>query len=259
MSDHNIYQRINKVMATVEYVKKDALIDGKYKAVTHDQVVSVLRKAMVEQGIVVRISQLKGKYVQFRDLSVERKMHLYVGRYAIDFVNMDAPEDLVRAVVEGHANDNGDKAPGKAMSYAVKYAMLKTFSLETGESDESRSYEAPAFTELQQDEFNTILDKENALDYAVFTRKVGPDVMLGLQKTFPSGKISQMKALCKKLEAAGWDVLREYAQQIRVATDKDDVVGLAQITSELEPDEKRVLAGILRPEDITALKSAQEI
>jgi len=138
MSDRNIYQRINAVMKAVEYVQKDSVIDNKYAAVSHDMVVAVLRKAMVENGLVVRPVQLKGKYVQMRDLEKEIKMHLYVGRYQVDFVNVDHPEDYCRTVVEGHANDNGDKAPGKAMSYAVKYAMLKTFSLETGESDESR-------------------------------------------------------------------------------------------------------------------------
>ena len=40
--------------------------------------------------------------------------------------------------VEAHASDNGDKAPGKALSYATKSAILKTLSLETGENDESR-------------------------------------------------------------------------------------------------------------------------
>lgn len=37
--------------------------------------------------------------------------------------------------------DNADKAPGKALSYAKKYAMLKLFEIETGENDESRYYD----------------------------------------------------------------------------------------------------------------------
>jgi hypothetical protein len=36
----------------------------------------------------------------------------------------------------GYGIDNQDKGPGKAMSYAVKYAMLKTFCLETGDDPE---------------------------------------------------------------------------------------------------------------------------
>ena len=50
----NIYQRINNVMKTVEYVKKDSSVSGMgggYKAVSHDQVVSVARKALVDNGV----------------------------------------------------------------------------------------------------------------------------------------------------------------------------------------------------------------
>ena len=134
----NVYQRINEVMRAVEYVQKDTTVGNSYKAVSHDMVVAVLRRPMIENGIVVRTEQLDGGYVQMRDANAGIKMHLYRGTYQVDFVNIDDKDDYCRTVVEGHANDTGDKSPGKAMSYAVKYAMLKTFSLETGESDESR-------------------------------------------------------------------------------------------------------------------------
>ena len=136
----NIYQRINAVMKAVEYVQKDISVSGggTYKAVSHDMVVAVLRREMVVNGIVVRVEQLLGDYIQMRNKDQGISMHLYQGKYQIDFVNIEEPDQFCRTVVEGHATDTGDKAPGKAMSYAVKYAMLKTFSLETGENDESR-------------------------------------------------------------------------------------------------------------------------
>jgi hypothetical protein len=207
----------------------------------------------------VRPVQLKGKYVQLRDKDNGIPLHLYQGRYQVDFVNIESPEDYCRTVIEGHACDTDDKSPGKAISYAVKYAMLKTFSLETGEDDESRGYEAPAFTDIQEAEFNRILDADNALQYAVFSRKVGPEVMKGLQKTFPDGKISQNKALCKRLDKEGWDILRDYATQIKESVDREDNHGLMQLVGELSDDEKRVLAGILRPEDITAINKAKDL
>ena len=98
-----------------------------------------------------------------------------------------------------------------------------------------------------------------SLKYAVFSRTVGPDVMAALQKTFPSGTISQKKALCKNLDKEGWNILRDYATQTAEAVDKDDNNYLVQLSLELEPDEKRVLAGILRPQDITAINLAKEI
>lgn len=140
----NIYQRINKVMQEVEYVQKDSSVSGVgggYKAVSHDQVVSVIRKSMVKNGIVVFPNQKNGEFLQMRDVNAMPqpiKMGLYSGDYEFTFVNIDDPKDVFVASVQAHANDNGDKAPGKSLSYATKSVYLKVFSLETGESDESR-------------------------------------------------------------------------------------------------------------------------
>ena len=57
----------------------------------------------------------------------------------IDGTHADSSDlNKMEAVIEAHAEDQGDKAPGKAMSYAVKYFILKTFNIETGEDEESR-------------------------------------------------------------------------------------------------------------------------
>lgn len=147
MSDMNIYQRINAVMKAVGYIKKDAKVQG-YSAVTHDMVTASLRNHLIEQGIVVRVEQVSGRIVEPRNPEKGVKMHLYQADYVVSLVNMDNPEDVVSIRVQSHANDNGDKAPGKAMSYATKTALLKVFSLETGESDESRIPEDEDISEI---------------------------------------------------------------------------------------------------------------
>jgi len=131
-------------MKAVQYVQKDSSISGggaNYKAVSHDQVVSVIRKELVNNGIVIFPNQVSGEFLIKRDLAATPpvKMGLYSGTYEIHFVNIDNGEDRVISTIHSHANDNGDKAPGKAASYATKTAMLKVFSLETGENDESRA------------------------------------------------------------------------------------------------------------------------
>jgi len=146
MSELNIYQRINAVMQAVEYVQKDATVDTgggrSYRAVSHDMVLAVLRQSMVANGIVTRVEQLSDALIQMRGPDPKAKdqysQYFYSANYAIYFVNIDQPLDFVRLTINAHAQDSGDKAPGKAVSYAVKYAMLKTFGLETGENDEGR-------------------------------------------------------------------------------------------------------------------------
>lgn len=137
----NVYQRINAVMKDVTYVQKDKVVDGggsKYRAVTHDKVVSVLRAAMVENGLTVEVTQTAGRMLVMRD-GVNVKMSLYEGEYSVSIVNVENPTERVTVAIHAHAQDNGDKAPGKAMTYATKMALLKTFTLETGEDDESRA------------------------------------------------------------------------------------------------------------------------
>lgn len=141
----NIYQRINAVMKEVQYIKKDGQVSGggaSYKAVTHDQVVSAVRSSMVKHGIVIEPKQISGEFLVMRDVNATPqpiKMGLYSGSYEINFVNIDDPKDRTIVSVQAHASDNGDKAPGKAMTYAVKTAVVKQFYFETGENDESRA------------------------------------------------------------------------------------------------------------------------
>lgn len=140
----NIYQRINAVMQEVEYVQKDRAVSGggqNYKAVTHDQVVSVARKSLVKHGVMIAPNQIGGEFLVMRNINATPqpiKMGLYSGWYEIAFINIDDGLDRIIVKIEAHAQDNGDKATGKALTYATKAAILKVLCLETGENDESR-------------------------------------------------------------------------------------------------------------------------
>ncbi|MFW0778394.1 MAG: ERF family protein [Rickettsiales bacterium] len=158
----NIYQRINLIMKEVEYVKKDASVQG-YKAVTHDQVTSVVRGPMVKHGVVLRLEQTASEIIERRDPEKGIKMHLYGGTYNAHFVNIENPQDVATVTISAHAADNGDKAPGKCASYATKYAMLKMFCLETGEDDESRSELRDMISDNQQNELASLIDGDNRL------------------------------------------------------------------------------------------------
>ncbi len=137
----NIYQRINEIRKKVAYVQKDKKGDGQgYMAVTHDAVTALLREQMVVQGVIVSPSLVEARTVQDTQMATGKGIPIirYEATYDVAFVNCDEPTDRVVLKIEAHALDQGDKAPGKAISYATKYAMLKLFSIETGEDDEQR-------------------------------------------------------------------------------------------------------------------------
>ena len=137
----NIYQRINAVMQAVAYVKKDKEITGagNYMAVTHDMVTAMVRPHFVKNGVVIVPRLTSGKTVETgRTTKSGTPIIRYEATFDVSFVNMDDPADVIVVPMPAHAEDSGDKAPGKAVSYATKYAILKLLEIETGENDESR-------------------------------------------------------------------------------------------------------------------------
>ena len=134
----NIHQRIAGVRKKVVYLKKDKKVES-YWAVTHDGVTAEVRPFLIDLGINMVVRQTSGEIQDTgKATSKGTPITRYVAFYEIDFVNIDDPDDRETTSVGSIAEDHGDKAPGKCLSYAVKAIMLKTFNIETGESDESR-------------------------------------------------------------------------------------------------------------------------
>lgn len=269
MSELNIYQRINAVMQAVEYVQKDATVETgggrSYKAVSHDMVLAVLRQSMVANGIVTRVEQLSDALIQMRGPDPKEKdqysQYFYSANYAIYFVNIDQPLDFVRLTINAHAQDSGDKAPGKAVSYAVKYAMLKTFGLETGENDESRNAEFQPFTDIQRDEFHGFIEANNdPMGFLIFTKTIGDDVYGALQRTFEPGKIVAGKNVAGGLIKQAIAMVDEAAVLVEEYVNQNDTDGLIQIISEFaHPVQRKMLGAKLKPEHIHALKQIKEL
>ena len=199
IAPQNIYQRLNKIREAVSYIQKDASVQG-YKAISHDMVTSEVRPHLIEHGVVVVPRQT---YSELKDTgkttSNDTPITVYIASYDIDFVNIDEPEDRVTISVSSIAEDQGDKGPGKAISYATKYAMLKLFSIETGESDESRQDQKPEY--ISQDQIIEITDmiEELKIDKTKFLEYLK---VKSIDK-IPTNKYAAAKAaLNKKKESA---------------------------------------------------------
>lgn len=134
----NIYQRINEVRKAIDKVAKDKKVES-YMAVTHDQVTALTREHLVTHGIVIVPKLLSERTVLTGTLtSRETPFIRYEAIYQFDVVNADDPKDAFAAVIGAHAIDHGDKAPGKALSYAKKALVLKLLELESVSDEEGR-------------------------------------------------------------------------------------------------------------------------
>jgi hypothetical protein len=161
----NLYQRINAIRGEVPNLSKDLEIDGKYRAVSHDQVTDVIRPLLVKYG-VLSIPSLKETSAHETNVkySSGRQLIQYRSTWTVRFVNVDKWAENFEIVVEGHADEAGDKAPGKMASYAVKYAYTKMFAMAAGEAEESRLLDE-ALEDMTLDDAPKL--RERLLAYAV--------------------------------------------------------------------------------------------
>ena len=147
----NIYQKIIKVMESVEYLKKDDTVgsgNNQYKAISDEKVKVSIRNQMIANKLVMfrvsvdteTISREYEQYNDFKKITESKIQHFCKVKSTYKIVNAENPEESIEIQSIGHGVDPQDKAAGKAMTYASKYAMLDTFIIPTGEdSDKTHS------------------------------------------------------------------------------------------------------------------------
>lgn len=160
----NIYQRINEVRKKISYVRKDKEVRGSgYMAVTHDAVTALTREAFIEQGILIVPSLVSSRTVDTGTVTKSGTPFIRMEAvYSFDVVNADEPSDRFNLNIEAHALDQGDKAPGKALSYAKKYCVLKLLEIESGEDEEGRAeqHKAKAAKSVAADAWEGMTEKQ---------------------------------------------------------------------------------------------------
>ncbi|KKK63605.1 hypothetical protein LCGC14_2992590, partial [marine sediment metagenome] len=209
----NLFQRISAIRAEVTAVAKEANVDNKYRAVTHDDVTRMLRPLMVKHGVVSFLSLASSEMVDTGvDWKNRRCMQLR-SIFIVTYVNVEDSCERFEVRVEAHADDAGDKAPGKVASYAQKYADLKTFAVPTGEDDEQRISEdkiTVAANPLTEEQLADLWSKADELfgDDAL-------DILAGLAK-----KIFGLDAYAK-IESKHFETAISWLEKKRAKMDKD--------------------------------------
>jgi hypothetical protein len=118
-----LLQRLSWVQSKVDYIQKEKKPGMRYSIVSHDAVTAKVRPLMVEAGVLYY-----PMHIDMRQVGNRTEMSM-----GIRFVNVDDAKDYIEVATAGYGIDDQDKGPGKAISYAVKYALLKTLGLESGD------------------------------------------------------------------------------------------------------------------------------
>jgi hypothetical protein len=130
----NLRQKLAEVRRRIGYVQKRGHNElFNYSYVTAADIAGSIGDLLSELGVVV-IPRLENiSYETAASRGEATRMARVVMAYT--FADVDSREQLV-AKVAGQGLDPGDKAPYKAMTGALKYALLQSFLLATGDDPE---------------------------------------------------------------------------------------------------------------------------
>ena len=144
----NIFEKMLKATDEINRVAKNLSVgigQNQYKAVGEADVLAAVKPVEVAIGIYSYPLSRKiiesnvyttSKSYKDRDGKEETKeTNTFFIRLETTyrFVNTEKPEEFVDVTTYGDGADTQDKAPGKAMTYSDKYALLKAYKIETGE------------------------------------------------------------------------------------------------------------------------------
>jgi len=185
----NIYEKLLDVMQEVRYIEKEKkTVNNQYRFVSHDAVTAATSEAFIKHKVyakprivkseITTIEVERPKWINKVETLIKETNFVCSVEVEYDFINVENPSDKICGVNGlGQGIDSQDKACGKAISYACKYALLKALGIETGDDPEKdvnfnvasqpkNKPVAKALAESADAEMKETLDKKNEQDFA---------------------------------------------------------------------------------------------
>lgn len=153
----HITQAMLNVMKAVQSVEKNKVVGtgaNAYKGVEDKDVKVAIRTAMIENELIIVPISIEPK------MQIERWEEVYNGQAKTKQSILTEVKTKYRIIhssgesleIEGygHGQDSQDKSAGKATTYALKYALLYTFLVPTGDIDDADSVHSNAIPTAQR-------------------------------------------------------------------------------------------------------------
>ena len=147
----NIFEKLSAITAELNAVAKNLRVgEGRssYKAVGEADVLAAVKPLEAKYGVY---SYPCARRIVDSDIITTKKEYngsvtetsKYFLRIETDyrFVNIEKPDEFVIVTTYGDGVDSNDKAPGKAMTYGDKYALLKAYKVITGDDPDQTASE----------------------------------------------------------------------------------------------------------------------
>ena len=179
---------IIKVMEEVKNVEKNLTVgDGnnKYKGVADKDVKIQVGQSMAKNGLTILPIKIDPtvKIERFVDQYGKQKQKVFTEAICTYILSHTSGE-FITLQGYGHGDDSQDKSAGKATTYALKYALLYTFLVPTGNIDDadtehSDKKDIPNTPPADDKKWLNLLERDGSPNQAVLAR---------LQTFFNEGK-----------------------------------------------------------------------
>lgn len=144
----NLFQKMLKITEELGKVGKNLEVKGADGKVRYN--------AVGETDVLDKVKPLEEKYGVYSyplnrtcvELPNSNKVALRV-ETIYRFVNVDKPDEFIDITSYGDGIDSGDKAPGKAMTYSDKYALMKAYKISTGDDPDQDLSPEPMISQKQ--------------------------------------------------------------------------------------------------------------
>lgn len=189
----NIYQKMDMVRVLIKNVSKNINLqygNGGYKAVAEADVV----RAVNEAEHTARLMSFQDS-IEIINNEHNRLFWIRV-KCNIKVINIDNPSEFVIFTGLGDGLDSGDKACGKAITYATKYALLRGYKIPTGEDPDYFASPEPMATEEQINEYIDLIGGEDKVP--LVCKKLGVKSLTDLPYATLEGRIINLKERLNK-------------------------------------------------------------
>ena len=151
----NIFQKMSAITEEINRVAKNLNVGtgkAQYKAVGEADVLKEVKPIEIKHGVysypVSRkvidtnvLTTTTTNNFNGQETTTEKNQLFMRIETIYRFVNIEKPDEFIEITTYGDGVDSQDKAPGKAMTYADKYALLKAYKIETGEDPDQNASE----------------------------------------------------------------------------------------------------------------------
>ena len=162
----NIYEKMSRITSEIKNVNKNLEVGvgkNKYKATGEADVLKAVKELEEKYRIysyplsrkIVDREILENKKIYDDGTTIVNNQIFMRLEIMYRFVNIDNPQEYIDIPTYGDGIDTQDKAPGKAMTYGDKYALMKAYKIITGDDpDQNGSPETANIQKAENKEEN---------------------------------------------------------------------------------------------------------